>query len=132
MINVKHVLLIDDDPIANFINARLIKTTCRTEEISQIKNGNEALTFLTTLYQQQAPCPDLIFLDINMPVMDGFEFLGEFKKLKFINHDTLKVVILSTSSYYADVEKFLLYGIQDFIIKPLTPAKLNSILQKLW
>jgi CheY-like chemotaxis protein len=125
------ILLIDDDPIANFINTRLLKSLSITEHISIMKNGVDATKFLLDLEKRGENCPELIFLDINMPVMDGFEFYHTFQKLKFSNTTPVKFIVLSTSSYFNDIEKFEKMGVSDFIYKPITKEKLLPVLKKM-
>src|SRR4051794_424956 len=105
MKNINRTLLIDDDRITNFINERLIKKLNITNEINVAFNGAEALEIIHKSCQGNKVCHELIFLDINMPVMDGFDFLAEFNKLKFQNKDQIKIVMLSTSSSPKDMER---------------------------
>ena len=71
------ILLIDDDIATNFIHTRLIKKTLVVDTIITKLNGEEAMEYLTTKKDGEYPQPELIFLDINMPVMNGWEFIEE-------------------------------------------------------
>lgn len=119
------VLLIDDDQINNFLNARLIGkiNICHTLEIAQ--NGEEGLTLLRKKITANSSLPDLILLDINMPVMDGFEFMNGFKNL---NCTTIKIILLTTSSNPEDIKRFNESLACGYINKPLTEEKLKNIL----
>lgn len=76
MEKIKYFLLIDDSDATNFFNKTMIRKTECVEEVLIAKNGREALEYI-----QSGIVPEVLFLDVNMPVMDGWEFLGEFEKL---------------------------------------------------
>lgn len=124
------ILLVEDDNITNFINERLIKKLDVAEEIKVAANGSEALSFIRTRVAGGKNSPDLIFLDINMPVMDGFEFLQEFKQLEFPGKEKVVIVVLTTSTNQNDIEKLKNSGNTDFINKPLTKEKIEKIINK--
>jgi response regulator of citrate/malate metabolism len=128
MEKINGVLLIDDDPVSNFLHAQIIRSIDFCEDVFIMKNGEEALYFLSELEKTNKPSPELLFLDIHMPVIDGFEFMEEFKKMSFINSNLVRVVILATTSYYKDIEKFKIMNIDEFIVKPLTNDKLKYLL----
>src|SRR4051812_27171461 len=99
------VLLIDDDNINNFLNERLLKTLGISGVIKTALNGKEGLKYIDQhCLINEGCCPDLIFLDINMPVMDGFQFIKNFQKLNFDNKDKMTVAILTTSRNEKDIE----------------------------
>ena len=130
MSRVNSIMLVEDDQITNFINERLIKKLNITPEIKVSLNGKEALVKIDECLKSNHLCPELIFLDINMPVMDGFEFLQNFQRLDFENKDRTIIVMLTTSSNSNDLEKLENLGHKDFLNKPLTEDKLKSILDK--
>jgi len=123
---VNFILLIDDDPINNFLNVRLLDSLSVADEVKVCMNGLEALEFLNRLSQQNDHFPDLILLDINMPVLDGFEFLKAFNELEISKHDAIKIVMLTTSSALSDIKKIDNMG-YEVINKPLTEEKINKI-----
>jgi response regulator of citrate/malate metabolism len=121
------VLLIDDDGVTNFINHRLIKKMNITECISSAVNGNEALKYLKEYSQKNNNLgPELILLDINMPVLDGFEFLEQFEKISLANKDRIKIIILTTSTHQKDILKISSNTKIGYINKPLTQEKLQE------
>lgn len=125
------VLLVDDDKINNYINERLIKKLNLASQINVAFNGEEALIALEQLITAEAKLNGFIFLDINMPVMDGFEFLEVFKeKYKTVN-GKITIVMLTTSTNSKDLEKVKSAGIAGYINKPLTEQKILELFQGL-
>ncbi|MDQ3535065.1 MAG: response regulator [Bacteroidota bacterium] len=125
---VNFILLIDDDPINNFLNLRLLDSLNLADEVKVCLNGMEALEFLNGLQTKNNHYPDLILLDINMPVLDGFEFLKAFNDLEMPEKDSVKIVMLTTSSALSDLNKIHNLG-YEVINKPLTEEKINNILK---
>ncbi len=96
---VKSILLIDDSEATNNYNKRLIERAGFAQEIHIISSGKIALDFIK---QNQENLPQLVFLDINMPGMDGFSFLNELQQLRKANYLIPKVVLLTTSNFEKD------------------------------
>jgi CheY-like chemotaxis protein len=128
----KRVMLVDDDEITNLINTAVLTRTYDKDDVIAYTRGEEALTYLKQLVQFSIEkIPGVIFLDINMPSMDGWEFLDEFQKLPGEPLKKCKIFILSSSIDLEDVEKSKEYPVvQDFISKPLTLTKLKTIMGK--
>ena len=124
----KRILLIDDDAVINMINTKLI-TRNFDFSVSAYTDAQEALDqFRIWLSSSPDLLPDLIFLDINMPVMDGWEFLKEFQKLPEKVLEKCNLFMLSSSIDHDDVEKAKSYtAVREFISKPLTPDKLKML-----
>lgn len=103
---VKKVLLVEDDKVTNLMHARLIKRTGLIDHIDVATDGVAALEYLQTHAEAGDTLPEIILLDINMPRMDGFEFLESYSVLPdhFKHRDTL-IVMLSTSVLRADQER---------------------------
>ena len=129
----KTAMLIDDNEIDNFINQKMIESTNFAERIYVNTSGKSALEFMENLQRDKEPdkdlIPDIIFLDLNMPLMDGFQFLQEFEKLGKPITGKSRIVILTTSINPADriflnKNKYVL----KFINKPLTQAFLDKIM----
>lgn len=119
-----HVLLVDDDYVSNFIADHLLSKLDVCDNVSFCRNGDEALKFLN----ETEDFPELIFLDINMPVMDGFEFIETFKDLNLDKNKT-RIIIYTASFTTRDVEMLQAIGFSDFIVKPLTEEKLLNLLK---
>lgn len=120
----KHVLLVDDDYVSNFIADHLLTTLELCDQVSFCRNGDEALKFL----KECDDFPELIFLDINMPVMDGFEFIETFRDLNMDKNKT-RIIIYTSSFTPSDIQVLKQIGFNDFIIKPLTEEKLTGVLK---
>ncbi|MCK0146150.1 response regulator [Arenibacter sp. F26102] len=122
--------IIDDDPIFVFGSKVLLKNNGFASNIIVFQNGKEALDMIVTMLESDEGLPEVIFLDLNMPIMDGWEFLDEFSKLS--NVQNIKVYILSSSIDSRDIEKAKQYGIvNDFIAKPLTDSKISELIKKI-
>ena len=130
MSKLNSILLVEDDSITNFINERLLRKLNVAENIKIALNGYEAISIIQKTVQEKKQCPNLIFLDINMPVMDGFEFLNEFRLLDFPNKDDVVIVVLTTSTNITDIEKLKGSGNTDFINKPLTKEKVQDVIKR--
>lgn len=126
------VLLIDDDEPTNFLNQLVLEGTGCTERIHVAESGHSALRYLeSSCENQNQPCPELIFLDINMPAMNGWEFLERYSGLEKQRKEHPVVVMLTTSLNPDD--RALASKIPDvsgFETKPLTYDKLEAILKK--
>ncbi len=117
------VLLVDDDEITNFMSKQILGEL-GWDEVTSVRNGQEALKYV------QNQCPDLIFLDIKMPVMDGFEFLTELHETQLCPQ--AKIVMLTSSSRETEKKQATQFtNVIAFLVKPLTKAKIASVLQKI-
>ena len=125
------ILLVDDDETTNFLNQRMLRRINAAQEIKVVTNGEEAIDFLKQACQHQASCPDLIFLDIKMPVMDGFEFLDEYETLKHnLSHIPAIMMLTSSASFY-DLERLKNYpDVLRHYSKPLSETDVRDLLQE--
>lgn len=135
MNKIKSVLLIDDDEATNFINELVINRSNITNHLLQAKNGKEAIDILADRcaeLQSGKPVnlPELILLDLNMPVMDGFGFLQAFEALNCPGKEFVRIAVLTTSLHPNDAAKVQQAGISDFLNKPLTKKSLETLLNK--
>ncbi|HTM92293.1 MAG TPA: response regulator [Flavisolibacter sp.] len=127
------ILLVDDDEPTNFLNQIVIEELNITEQIRVAQNGQEALAYLkqTGSGDEDFPLPDLILLDINMPAMNGWEFLERYSHLPAHQKANVVIVMLTTSLNPDDRAKaHEISEVTGFETKPLTVDKLQALLEK--
>lgn len=125
------ILLIDDDEPTNFLNRLTIEQSGCTRHIRIAQSGREALEYLRTCGPAASPRPDLIFLDINMPAMDGWEFLEKYRSLPADCKADIVLIMLTTSLNPDDELKTeAIPEVAGFENKPLSQARLKLLLQK--
>lgn len=124
---LNRILLVDDDETSNFLNEFLIKGLDIVDDVYVATNGQEALDFIDSKHRTRE-YPQLIFLDLNMPVMDGFEFLEEFESIQNKFSSKIPVYILTSSNYFKDFERAKEFSVSGYIIKPLTEEKIRDTL----
>ena len=123
------ILLIDDDEATNFYNKMIIKKADCTENITTVQSGAQALEYLKSKPKGAHPQPDLIFLDINMPAMNGWEFLEQYKNLSKEQKGKIVIVMLTTSLNPEDKERAsTIDDITDFKNKPVTIEMLEAVI----
>ena len=125
------MLLIDDDEATNYINDIIIRDSGLVKKIEKANTGRKALDFLQSETDNKHPQPDMILLDINMPAMDGWEFMEEYRSLEEDQKATIIVVMLTTSLNPEDEERArAIKEINDFRSKPLTIELFVEIINK--
>ena len=123
------VLLVDDNDTDNFISKRFIELNKFASKIEVKTSGKDALEYLAANQNNPAKLPNLIFLDINMPITDGFVFLYEFEQLATTIREKCKVAILSSSKNQRDINRIADNDyVLKHIVKPLTAQNLKEVL----
>jgi CheY-like chemotaxis protein len=117
------ILVIDDDLVSRFVHKKLIASLNIDVLHYEAGNGKKALDLISG---KESPMPDIILCDINMPVMDGIEFIKEFKKLQ--GHENTQLIIVSSSQSLVDINKIHSLGVEQIISKPLTRSFLESVI----
>lgn len=121
-------MLVDDNDTDNFISKRIIEITKFAHRVEVKNSGKSALDYLRENQDKVEELPNLIFLDINMPIVDGFVFLYEFEKFNDSIKDKCKVIILSSSDNKRDIDKIVNNNhVIKFITKPLTETALEEV-----
>ena len=128
MARFKNVLLVDDNEIDNFINERIISSSGFAENIIVKNSAEGALTYLREISGDEAKVPEYIFLDLNMPIKDGFGFLEDFAKLDEVIKSKCKVVVLSSSISPEDINRASTNAfVYKYLNKPLSDKYLEAV-----
>ena len=125
----KNILLVDDDQVFHFLSTKVIKKMDFTDEIHTATNGREALNVITNRFSGLNPLLDIIFLDINMPIMDGFGFIEAFKKLTVPQKENIRIVIVTSSQDSSDIQRAKELGITHYLVKPISENSIRSVLE---
>lgn len=125
------IALVDDDKIFQLTTLRTIQAAKLTDKILQFENGEDALQFLKEHAAESENLPDFIFLDINMPYVDGWMFLEDYATLKFNLKKDISIYMVSSSIDPKDVNRAKRNeDIREYVIKPVSREKLIELLKK--
>ena len=128
---MNNIYLIDDDPICVFLTRKLVSSVFPGSIISEFCDGDIAIRHLTTIFDKPQLFPDIIFLDLNMPVLDGWGFLKEFTFLDPAIKQKTKIYILSSSISPREIARSRsIPQVTDYLVKPLEQEQLMSIFQR--
>ena len=126
------VLLVDDDETTNYLNHRLLSRMEIASDIRVVTDGEEAINYLKRSFAASTdhPRPELIFVDIKMSGMDGFEFLEEYQRLAADEKEGTVMLMLTSSASFYDLEKLKQFpDVRRHYSKPLTESDVREILQ---
>ncbi len=127
MKKVNLTYIIDDDNIFIFVLKKILEKNQSFEEVLDFKNGEKVIELLSNI---TGIIPNIILLDINMPVIDGWQFLEQIEKLP--NKDKFNIFIMSSSIDANDIKKSKSFStVKDFISKPINNDKLNKLLESI-
>lgn len=128
------VLLIDDDEPTNFINSYIIDEVNCANSIKAVQSAEEALKYLSQCSAgdtpDAAPAPELIFLDINMPGLNGWEFLEEYRKLTHLHKKSIIIMLTTSMNPDDQLRAQFIEEVAGFRSKNLTPEMLNELLKE--
>lgn len=126
------VCVIDDDHIYQFLLKKELKHTHLVDRINVFTDGLKAIDYFVENKHNQDSLPDVIFLDINMPIMDGWQFLDEFKLLKKSLNKEITIYLVSSSFDDRDINRSKEYAeVTDYIIKPVKRMNLLTVLREI-
>ena len=125
------IALVDDDKIFQLTASKTIKATNLTDRVLQFENGEDALEYLKNNQDDLERLPDYIFLDINMPFVDGWMFLDDYKELKPKLAKRMTIYMVSSSIDPRDINRAKNHSeVSDYVIKPVTLERFIELIKK--
>jgi two-component system, chemotaxis family, chemotaxis protein CheY len=125
------IALVDDDTIFQLTASRMLRSTHLTHTILQFSNGEEALRYLSENADKKENLPDILFLDINMPYVDGWMFLEDYVKLKKKLNKEILIYMVSSSIDPMDINRAKNnQSVKDYLIKPISREGFEELLQQ--
>lgn len=127
------LLCVDDDPITLMLCRKVVERVEFAKEIITVQNGEEAILYFDKLFEEMKAddsivCPKLVLLDLNMPVMDGWEFLESYISKDYHNvFEATRFIVLSSSIDPYDINRSKTYPIIGFLSKPVTKEMLENL-----
>ena len=132
MKNIEILALVDDDDTFIFVTKKIIEKTNQVKEVKVFNNGLDALNHLKENLNCGVKLPEVIFLDLSMPIMDGWQFLNEFITIESESTKKITIYICSSSISPHDIHRAKsISAVTDFIIKPVTKDKFTAIIHQL-
>ncbi|HEV7349819.1 response regulator [Telluribacter sp.] len=129
MKRIETAYIIDDSRIYVFGLTKIIQTYKLCDNVMVFENGEKAIRYIADNITDKGALPEIIFLDINMPIMNGWDFLDEFIKLKDSIHKNIVIYMVSSSINPQDLERAKTYSeISEYIIKPIAISRLRELL----
>tara|TARA_R110002167_G_scaffold205954_3_gene409941 strand:- start:1597 stop:1989 length:393 start_codon:yes stop_codon:yes gene_type:complete len=130
MSTIETVAIIDDDDIYQFAAEKMIKSTKLVKKIHIFSDGQEAIDFFSIHLARPENLPDIIFLDLNMPVIDGWQFLEQFAFMKPKIAKNITIYIVTSSMNPDDlIDARRLADVSDYIVKPITTERFLETLK---
>ncbi len=124
------VAVVDDDPIFQFTAMRTLQNVKLATPVMQFSNGREILNYLRNHAEDPARLPDIIFLDINMPLMDGWMFLDDFHNVRESLAKPITIYMVSSSIDMRDIDKARENPlVTDYVVKPVSPERFSELIR---
>ena len=133
MEKLQKILVIDDDPMTNYLQKKLLEKFGVSDVVEIAHDGEEALQSIKQNIESgnEDRIPQLIFVDLDMPLMDGFQFLEAYQTLNFKNKDSVVVSVLTSSFSRSDINHVKEFPVvKDYLVKPLTQEKIAEIMEQ--
>lgn len=128
-----NILLVDDDELYLFLMEKTIHQISNTLKVNSVTDGERAIEYIAQCTNEMTPLPEVIFLDINMPFLDGWGFLAEFKKLKPLISNKVNIYIVSSSMRESDKKRAAsLEELTGYVIKPVGKDQLVEIFKTIY
>ncbi|MGC1240631.1 MAG: response regulator [Chryseosolibacter sp.] len=125
-------LLVDDDDICLFIHRRVLELSGCCRSAHSASNGRSALEILKRAGEGNGPLPDVILLDLDMPLMNGIAFLEAFRTLELLHKERIAIVLLTSSACGKDREYAMSLGVHLYLTKPFTREALQAVVRSLY
>jgi two-component system chemotaxis response regulator CheY len=124
------IAIVDDDKIFQLTASKNIKSISVTDKVLQFENGEDALQFINSNLSNPTLLPDYIFLDINMPFIDGWMFLEDYEKIKSKLGKPMKIYMVSSSIDPRDIARAKNnHNVSDYVVKPVSREKFAELLE---
>lgn len=124
------ICLVDDDEIYQFTFTKSLEKSKVSKRVLVFGDGEEAIDFISANLNDKESLPDLIFLDINMPVMDGWDFLEEYLQLRKGINKNITIYIVSSSVHEEDIERAKkISEVTDYLVKPISEAEVHTLIE---
>jgi CheY-like chemotaxis protein len=127
---LNHIVLVDDNETTSFLNNRLLSRLAVARQVSTFMRAEEALDALWGTTANEHEAPDLVFVDLKMPGLSGFDFLERYTSLPAAAQERTVVAVLTTSMHSADTARVAKYPNVEYLTKPLTEEKMQRLLAK--
>lgn len=127
---MKRILVIDDDPVESFITEQILRHVGFEYQLHKAIHGQDGVRALGEICQQTESCPDIILLDLYMPIMDGFTFLEKFPTHNLPGKEKTRLIVLTISHDRAGAERAMSLGAHGVLNKPLQLEQLQEIIGK--
>lgn len=123
------IFVVDDDDIYQYVIKKKIEKRNVAHQIKTFKNGQDAIEYLNLMADTIEELPDVIFLDLNMPIMDGWDFLNAYMDSKARLNKKIHLYVVSSSIHQSDIERAKnISEVTDYIVKPMNDSQLDNIL----